>query len=44
MPRVDDLKNVKIVKGVYAMVLQYSPEMDRWLIHDFHEAKMDLIF
>jgi hypothetical protein len=38
------LKESKVVKAVYVMVLQYDPERDMWLVHNFEQAILDITF
>ncbi len=38
------LKDCKVVRAIYVMVLQYDPERDKWLVHNFEQAIMDLTF
>ncbi len=38
------LKNAKVVKATYVMVLQYEPERGEWLVHNFEQAVMDITF
>jgi hypothetical protein len=38
------LKESKVVKAVYVMVLQYEPERDMWLVHNFEQAILDITF
>jgi hypothetical protein len=42
--KLNFLQNVKIVRADYVMVLKYTPEVDKWLVQDFHEAQMQLSF
>ncbi len=38
------LDHMKIVRADYILVLQFDPERDAWLVHNFEQATLDLTF
>lgn len=40
----DSLREMKIVRADYVMVLQFDPQRDDWLVHNFEQATMELTF